>query len=375
MLGVAALILVNNQPLVAQQLVAMNEAPAGVHAHAFPAHNSELFLLPNIPQPCTLMFHGLTREEDALQGTHQLRVRIYNALGNMLNEQKVSARLSHGAYDVTLTNVPPALRMRTEQFTLGIAIDNNVETLWPIAIKHAREFESNVFIAYVDAARLEKNAVEIADRADRDSEAAHNNRLAVGQIDPMNGNVKIKTFEEYAGEENHVPPSVRLELGFAGTGVSYSPQAMMDYGRGTIEVRNIVKFLGSKLGLGARLMRLGNNFHYAAGGIVADVNNDGSVIATIGVASYQAGSDPSQANTISPFSRLQYFSSPKGVFFYSELEATVHLHGYLSGTAGIGFAFSRVEIAAGYHYSMYTMPDAMSTQSLNGINTMVNFSF
>ena len=80
-------------------------------------------VLPNIPQPCTLMFHGLTRAYDQFQGTHQLRIKIYNALGSLLKEETVNANIQHGSFDVTLPNMPPAIRMRTEKITVGVAID------------------------------------------------------------------------------------------------------------------------------------------------------------------------------------------------------------------------------------------------------------
>jgi hypothetical protein len=336
----------------------------------------DLQVLPNIPQPCTLMFHGLTRESDQFAGSHRLTVNIYNALGTLLKTDAVSAPIEHGAYTVTLTNMPPAIRMRTEQITVGVAIDNTPEALWPVTIQHAREFSSDVYVASVDATRLEKTIAEANDRLDRDSEAAHNNSLAVREIDPMSGNVKIKTLAEYAGQDYRNPPTVKIELGVAGPqGLALNTQTAMDYGHGTVELRNLVTVFGSKLGLGAQMMRSGNNFRYQAAGIVADVNNDGAVIATIGVAKYQTGSDLTQPYTISPFSRIQYFSSPKGVFFYSEIEATVHLHGFLSGTAGLGVAFLGVEVVAGYHYSMYSVTTEMNMQSVNGFSSMVNFAF
>ncbi len=369
-MAVLALTTVIAAPVSAQHSIASNLYASAVDMMP------DLQALPNVPQPCTLMFHGLTRDVDRLEGLHQMHVRIYNALGTLLTEESVSANIQHGAYDVTLTNVAPAVRVRAEKFTIGVSIDSATETLWPVAIKHAQEFTSDLFIASVDASRLEREIAETNERLDRDSEAAQKNALAVREVDPSSGSVKVKSLAEYAGADYHTPPSVMLELSVAGPqGLGFAPSAMMSYARGTVELRNLVNFFGGRLGLAARMMRSGTDFRYSAAGIIADVNNDGAVIATIGVAKYQAGTDLTQPYTIAPFSRIQYYSSPKGIFFYSEVEATVHLHGYLSGTAGLGVSFLGLELIAGYHYSMYAVPDQMNMATVNGFSSMINFAF
>ena len=108
---------------------------------------------------------------------------------------------------------------------------------------------------------------------------------------------------------------------------------------------------------------------------MADVNNDGSVLATIGVAKYQSGTDLSQPYTISPFSRIQYFTSTRGVFLYGDVEATVHVKGYISGTAGLGVKVAGIELIAGYHYSMYVLPDVVDAQTVTGFNTIASITF
>jgi hypothetical protein len=295
----------------------------------------------------------------------------------------MATNITRGGYDITMNEVAPAVCVRGEQLVVGVSIDNKAETLWPVSIQRAKEFaRTDVYVANLDQKRLEIKTAESQNTGVGTSAIAdQSNPLStplygVREIDPMTGNVKIKTLSEYSGSDAPTPPSFRLEYGVAGPmNLQYNTSSMMQYGRASVDVMNLATVLGSHLGLGARMMRSGGDFRYYSGGIVADVNNDGSVLATIGVAKYQSGTDLSQPYTISPFSRIQYFTSTRGVFLYGDVEATVHVKGYISGTAGLGVKVAGIELIAGYHYSMYVLPDVVDAQTVTGFNTIASITF
>jgi hypothetical protein len=372
---------------VAQTLAAQSSASAqssvSTPSSMFVASNEPIYLddvpVPNVPTPCTIMFHGFAPKSLELRGEHQLHVTLYSTTGSVVHEETLLANIKRSGYDISLVGVAPQIKAKSESFVMGIAIDSMQQILWPVAISAAREFKGSVYLAKLNGGALENQEFTNADThktVSGDATVVGGGAIPVTMYAHQKGNVPIRPLSEYSGVEKSSNFNLKLELGIAGPqSLAFNANALMDYGRASVDLLDLVSVFGAKLGLGVRAIHSAQDFRSYAAGIVANVNNDGSVLATIGITKYQTGPQTADGYNLAPFMRLQYFSSPKTLFVYSEVEAAVHIRGYLSGTAGLGMQFLGMQLIAGYQYSLFVQPNVTNFNTTNGFSTMLSYSF
>ena len=113
-----------------------------------------------------------------------------------------------------------------------------------------------------------------------------------------------------------------------------------------------------------------------AGGFTTDVNNDGMFLFTLGAAHYQTGNSRSEPFVDAPFMRMKYHTSNAAIFGYSEIETTVHIRSYLSGTVGVGFRLTeKINIIAGVAHTEFIMPTEEMVREVDGFHGILNWSF
>jgi hypothetical protein len=171
------------------------------------------------------------------------------------------------------------------------------------------------------------------------------------------------------------PPGLRVEMSLAPPmDIPSDPYQLGKYGEIAVEYTRLANIDGGDMGLSAQALHVAHHILFYSFGLSSDINNDGMFILNVGLAHYQTGNSRAEPFVDAPYARFRFQSSPKDVFFYSEMESTMHFRSYLSAMAGLGLRISPVlRIIGGFHHTEFVMPTEQIVNQVNGLEGIISW--
>jgi hypothetical protein len=182
------------------------------------------------------------------------------------------------------------------------------------------------------------------------------------------------------------PVGLRMEMSFAPpvNDIPTDPYQMGKYGRLSVDYTRLGRFDGGDIGVMVQALHVAHHLLFYSAGFTSDINNDGIFLLTAGLAHYQTGNAPTEPFVDAPFVRLRMQSLSEdrlisrdeeaALFFYTEMETTMHFREYLSGVAGLGLRISpMVRLIGGFQHTEFVMPTEHQVRMVEGLQGILQW--